>query len=196
MTQFHKNQDTIWVWDGENSQWVSLTIEERIERTVQAVIEEAMDRWKVGYGGFYPVGGQVGRSNLRATHVGLPTATMRRWRFTTAGGITAAAISAWIPAVAVGANDNAFIIITGLFYPEANPVVQEIEFNVGGKQNPVWSTEEIFCKLEPEFYFKKPLVCTPDTNLQVRVTASVAGVIQDLGLLGEVVGKHAFLLTY
>jgi hypothetical protein len=197
LTQFHRNQDTIWVWDGENSQWVSLTIEERIERTIKAVIDEAMSRWQVAYGGFYPVGGQVGRGPLRPQHVGNPAGGgLRRWRFTTAGAVTAAAISAWIAAFAVGANDNAFIVVTGLHYPDVNPVVHEVQFVVGGKTNPIWNIEEIFSKLEPEFYFKKPLVCTPDTLFQTDVTASAGAIVQDIGLLGDVIGKHAFMLTF
>lgn len=196
MTMFHKNQDTIWVWDAENSNWVSLTVEERIERTVQAVIEEAMDRWKVAFGGYYPVGGQVGRANLRPTHIGLPTATMRRWRMTTAGAVTAAAMSAWIPAVAFGANDNAFGIITGIHYPDVNPVIHELQFIVGGKQNPYWNVEEIFSKLEPELYFKKPLVCTPDSVFQIDVCASGGGIVQDIGLHGEVIAKQPYLITF
>lgn len=196
MTMFHKNMDTIWVYDAEAGSWAALTIEERIEKTVQVVVDAARERWNAAFGGFYPSGGQVGRRNLRPTDVGLPTATMRRWQMTTAGGITAAALSAWIAAAVIGANDNAFAIITGLHYTDVNPVIHEMQMTIGGKQNPPWNIEEIFAKLEPEFYFKKPVVCTPDTQLTIQVTASVATTVQQIGLHGEIISKQAYAITF
>ena len=201
-----------------------LTMEQKpvaeIEKLVGDVVKIALKEWDMptpeagfmsrGYGGLYPKEGQLGRADLRPDHVGINA---------TSGGVGTDGLggdqwsnnlvythtnnlTGWVLDRNITTDEDAFLIIEGIKDLSPNPLLNAVQFSVGGVDYPAMNIRDIY--LFDPFgmgWFPKPFWVPPKVNFKVyyrwdndvvaRSTTAVGS--EFAGLIGEVIAKSAFL---
>jgi len=154
----------------------------RIEEVVGLVVDEAKKVFAMPYGGYYPKATEIGRATLRYRHLGL-----------TSWDVTATA-AGWVQITATVPEDI-YIIVEGFAFLGGNTIIEEVDFTVGGTKLPVNDiTDYMVLTDEKVMYLQEPFVAAPKSELIVGYYCNAAGT-QTFRLLGEVIGKRAFLIT-
>jgi len=195
-----------------------LEIEKAVEEALRAALLEFdmadpnLGFSSKGYGGLYPKEGQLGRSDLRPDHVGIdatlaaaPAATDGlagdQWTnnlvYSHASGLTG-----WVLDRNITTDEDAYLIIEGVKDLSPNPLLNAVQFAVGGVDFPVMNVRDIY--LFDPFgmgWFPVPFIVPPKVNFKVYyrwdndVVARSTTVVgsEFAGLIGEVIAKSAFL---
>ncbi|GAI94286.1 unnamed protein product, partial [marine sediment metagenome] len=166
-----------------------LTMEQKPVAAIEAVIEEvlkkALKEWDMpevekgfmsrGYGGLYPKEGQLGRSDLRPDHVGIIATSADAGTTGLAGDQWTnnlvyshdEGLTGWVLDRNITTDEDAYLIIEGVFDISPNPLLNAIQFGVGGVDFPVMNVRDIY--LFDPFgmgWFPKPLWVPPKVNLK------------------------------
>ena len=161
---------------------------ESIDDAVKSAIDQAKKKLSNDeFEGWSPESG-LGIGYLRPAHVGLTT---KQW----IGTAVAAAWYSWLSAKTI--NDDAFIIITGIFDRTANPVVTEMQFSdIAGRVQPVQNIEILHTKeFDGKGFFKFPVIIGAKKKFTLKLYTE--GAIQTIrfGLMGFTIGTAAYLQT-
>jgi len=201
-----------------------LDLEHKPVSAIEKVVEEALRRAlkefdmanpelgfsSKGYGGLYPKEGQLGRSDLRPDHVGINA---------TSGGVGTDGLggdqwsnnlaythtnllTGWVLDRNITSDEDAYLIIEGIFDINPNPLLNAVQFSIGGVDYPVMNVRDIYT-FDPfgMGWFPIPFIVPPKVNFKVYyrwdndvVARSTTTVGTELaGLIGEVIAKSAFL---
>lgn len=159
-----------------------------IEDAVEDAVAQAKKKLSNdSFEGWSPESG-LGISYLRPAHVGIGS---KHW----IGTAVAAAWYSWLNAVTV--DEDAFLVITGIFDRTANPVVTEMHFSdIAGRVQPLQNIEILHT---PEFdgkgFFAFPLIIGAKKKFTLALWTE--GAIQTIrfGLMGFTIATAAYLQT-
>ena len=191
-----------------------------IEHEVEDAVKAALKKWSMpnpvdgfsspGYGGLYPKEGQIGRADLRPDHLGINATSGGagtdglggdKWS-NNLGYTHGASATGWVTDRNITTDEDSYLVIEGVFDISVNPLLNAIQFSVGGVDYPVMNLRDMYT-FDPAgvAWFPMPLVIPPKVNLKIYlrwdndVTArSTTAVGTEMaGLIGEVIAKQAFL---
>ena len=95
-------------------------------------------------------------------------------------------------------DEDAFIIIEGVFSTTTVPTIREMQLELSGVKLPVWNIEEIYNNGEDlvKGYSEVPAVLSPKSNFHnwVRTNGVSANLDEGFGYLGEILGKRSFII--
>jgi len=200
--------------------WLMSLINARPDDAVQQARDDTVDRakdvWGLDYAdssnGLYPSGNQIGRTQLRPDvafqgTVVFPRLAGGQWRTVwAAGGVPTGAITAVVPNALNGwgrwldfiVDEDAFVIIEGVFSTATTPTIREVKFTLSGVELPVFQIEEIYNNGDDlvRGFFEVPAVVSPKSQMviDIRQGPIAAGIDEGFGILGEMVAKRSMLI--
>lgn len=162
-----------------------------IEAEIRRVAAEAEHLGWGPYGGRYPQDNQVGIAELRPDHIdSARSVDYGDWQN------LSVCDAGWTKDIDKTIDEDAYIIITGVFDLSPSPKLREVKFDVAGTEYPAFNVSEMLAAKEPKGYFPAPITVTPKGNLKVRwrMASSVSASEELCGLMGYCLAKKAFLL--
>lgn len=216
------NRDTAHLNDaeGEKTMWYMSLINARpddaISQARDDTISRAKDIWGLDYAdssnGLYPSGNQIGRSPFRpdvaavGTRV-FPQAAGGMWRTVVpivpsipTGAATPIVTNAqgWAEWLDFTLDEDAFIIIEGVFSTATVPTIREQQLELSGVKLPVQQIEEIYNNGQDlvKGYWEVPAVLSPKSNFHnwVRSSTISANLDEGFGFLGELIAKRSYMI--
>lgn len=165
--------------------------DEPIEKLLQSLIDEAETEWKPSqYEGWYPSKG-FGIAELAPYHCHAGGTT---WLSSDYWGASIAASNTWQDWMNHTQTDMAYVMATGFFDLEPNPIVTALRPNPGGEDLPVMNIEQAFALDLARAYFENPWAVKPNSPFKLRIKGNDAGT-ERIGLVGYCIGKRAFLIN-
>lgn len=169
-----------------------------IEAAISKAIELAQAEWSpLQYEGEFPVSG-FGITEIRPYHVenttdNIPqTSNLNYWQ---TSQVTASTWKTWID---VTMDQDQYLVVEGIFYNEADPLVTEIHPIANGVDLPVINIEQMFSETTGRIWFAKPFIVKPRNKLTIKTySKDSAGTTtsQKIGLLGHCIAKRPRLIT-
>lgn len=162
-----------------------------IEKEIMRVAAEVEGLGWGPFGGRWPQDNQVGIAELRPDHIdSARSVDYGDWQNL---GVCDAG---WTKDVDKTIDEDAYIIITGVFDLSANPKLREVKIDAAGTEYPAFNVSEMLAAEEPKGYFPAPITIKPKDNLKVhwRMASSVSASVELCGLLGYCLAKKSFLL--
>ena len=114
-----------------------------------------------------------------------------------AWGITAVTASTWTNWISLQTDDRAYQVVTGVLNRSPAPNITLAQPFLNGNDQPIFSLEEMYTWDLARAFLMEPYVISPANQHKVQVFSPVtlAGVpSEQIGLLGYVVGRRAYLI--
>ena len=114
-----------------------------------------------------------------------------------AWGVTAVTASTWTSWIDLQTDDRAYQIVTGVLNRSPAPYITLMQPFLNGNDQPIISLEEMYTWDLARAYLMEPYIISPANQHKIEVFSpvSLAGVpSEQIGLLGYVVGKRAYLI--
>jgi hypothetical protein len=169
-----------------------------IDSAINAAVALAKTDWEpLSYEGEFPVAG-FGISEIRPYHIenttdNIPqTSNLNYWQ---TSQVTASTWKTWID---VTMDQDQYLVVTGVFYNEADPLITELHPIANGVDLPVINIEQAFNETTGKIYFSKPFIVKPRNKLTIKAYARLGAgttVSQRIGLMGYCIAKRPRLIT-
>jgi hypothetical protein len=171
-----------------------------INAAIQDVINTASQEWSpIQFEGEYPKTGfgitvlrqkDLAVTNQAAAAIQSSVSTSIAW-----GPLSVTTASAWEEWINLNIDNRIYVVITGVWYADANFNVKAIRFKANGEDCPVMDIEEMQTYDIPFMWLEKPIAVKPGNNVTVRYAAlAVAAAPVNIGLLGYTLAKRAYLI--
>ncbi len=169
-----------------------------IDAAVAQAVRLAENDWApLKFEGEFPISG-FGITEIRPFHVEnttdyLPNFSNANWWQTST--VTATTWKDWINQTM---DEDQYLVVTGIFYNEADPLITELHPIANGVELPVINIEQMFSLDVGRIYFTKPFIVKPKNTLNIKVYAKTGAgttVSQKIGLLGYCIAKRPRLIS-
>jgi len=160
-----------------------------IQAAISKVVSMAQAEFKESFESQYPKTG-FGIAELAPYHVNSGGAG---WTNTNFWGASIATSNTWQDWINITLTDQAFIINTGFFDREANPIITHLRPRIGGEDMPAMNIEQFSTLEEARIFYEAPFSVKPSSNFTMRVKADNTGQ-ERIGLMGYCLAKRAFLI--
>lgn len=152
-----------------------------LKKVQNEVIKEAVSRFRMSFGGYYPDKNQIGVAELRAKDIGL-----QAWKME---GLT---VNDYNEVSNIKTDKDCYIILEGVSPIDPTITATEIQFVINGNYFPQIDITEAYAYMDAVVWLPQPIVVPPNSSFILRIYALAETV--NLKILGTVVAKMGYLM--
>jgi len=169
-----------------------------IDAAIRQVVGLAQAEWSpLQYEGEFPVSG-FGISEIRPYHIENTTSNIPQYSNLNYWQTSVVTTSSWATWIDVTMDRDQYVIVEGLFFLDADPVVTEIAVTANGVDLPVINIEQSYALDTGRIWFTKPFFVKPNNQLKIQLYGR-QGITSNssvrIGLLGHTIAKRPRLIT-